>query len=61
MVVSEGQQEFSVVVEGISAVGTEDFAILAPHLSLFPSSRAGIGIHQHEQLFMFRYLFHNSV
>ena len=36
MVVSEGQQQVSVVVEGISAVGTENFAILAPHLSLLP-------------------------
>ena len=61
MVVSKGQQEFSVVLEGISAVGTENFVVLAPHPSFLPPPRAGVGIHQHEQLFVFRYRLHRSV
>ena len=48
MVVSEGQQYLSVAVKSISAVGTDNFAILAPHLSLLPPPRTGVGIRQHE-------------
>ena len=37
----------------ISAVGTDNFVILAPHPSLLPPPRAGVGIHQHnKQLFV---------
>ena len=61
MVVSERQQEFSVVVEGISAVITDNFVMLAPHPSLRPPPRAGVDIYQHEQLFMFRYLLYSPV
>ena len=62
MVVSGEQQLWSyVVVEGISAVGNENSAILAPPPSFLPPARAGVGIHQHEQLFVFRYLLHSYV
>ena len=61
MAVREGQHYLSVVVEGISTVGTENFAILGPHLFFLPPPRAGVGIHQHEPLFVSRYLLHSSV
>ena len=61
MVISEGQQLFSVVVENISAIGTENFVILASYPSLLSPPCACVGIHQHEQLFVSRYVLHSSV
>ena len=51
----------SVAVEGISAVGTEKFVILASYPSLLPPFCAGVGIHQHKQLLVSRYLLHSYV
>ena len=45
----------------ISAVGTDHFVILVPHPSFLLPPRAGVGTHQHEQLFVLRYLLHSSV
>ena len=61
MVISEGQQKLSVVVENISAIDTENFAILASYPSLLSPPCACVDNHQHEQLFVSRYVLHSSV
>ena len=50
MVVGEEQQYFFVIVEGISDVGSKNVVILDRPPSLLTPRRAGVSIHQHEQL-----------